>query len=138
MTCIYEKRPLKYFFKNGTVIETDKYTIDNIGFVRYAGREDGPKIDRVGNYAHIKISHNNKRYKLHIARIIASTFIGPPPDAEYTADHKNRNRDDNHKDNIRWFTASSQRSNQVRSDTRNDALIVIKGDDEMISKEWLS
>jgi len=133
---MYEKRALKYFFEDGRVIETDKYTIDTLGKVRYEDREDGPKIDRVANYAYIKISHNKKRHRLHIARICASTFIGQPPGITYTADHKNKKRDDNNVDNIRWLSVSGQRINQERANTRDDALIIVKEGDEMTAKEW--
>jgi len=135
---MYEIRTLKYFFYDGRVIVFENYTVDTLGVVRYRGRDDGPKLIIVANYAYIKLSHNKKRYSLHVGRIVASTFIGPPPGPTYTADHKHRQRHDNRVDNIRWLDRPGQRKNQDRSDTRKDALIILKGGKEMTVKEWIA
>jgi lambda repressor-like predicted transcriptional regulator len=50
-------------------------------------------------------------------RIIAFTFLGPPPDklSVYTVDHINRNKEDNRATNLQWATPQEQLANREMS-----------------------
>ena len=50
-------------------------------------------------------------------RIIAFTFLGPPPDklSVYTVDHINRNKEDNRAVNLQWATPQEQLANREMS-----------------------
>ena len=139
----YEIRPIKYFFHNGNPpLESKKYTIDTLGVVRYAkpyGGRESPSISwNKEGYANVFITHDKKRHELRVARIVASTFLGPPPDKTYTADHKFRNRDDDRLDNIRWLDPLGQTANQDRPDTYKSAFIIVNDtlNKEMTAEEW--
>ena len=139
----YEIRHIKYFFHNDNPpLESKKYTIDTLGVVRYAkpyGGRESPSIKwNEGGYATVTIMHNNKQQQLRVARIVASTFLGPPPDPSYTADHKFRDRGDDRIDNVRWLDPSGQRKNQDRPETHNNALIIVNDtlNKEMTAEEW--
>jgi hypothetical protein len=41
-----------------------------------------------------------------------STFVGPPPDLTFTADHINQKRDDDRLDNLRWASKKDQINNR--------------------------
>jgi len=139
----YKILPIKYFFHNGnTSLISKKYTIDTLGVVRYAtprGGQESPSIwwDKSG-YANVTITHDKKRQQLRVARIVASTFLGSPPDPSYTADHIHRNRDDDRLDNIRWLDKPGQNLNQDRPETLKSALIIVNDvlSKEMTAKEW--
>lgn len=137
-TSPYQERFLKYFFEDGRVLETEKFTVDTLGEVKYTNSEDGPSIYLQGGYACMSIRHDTQKYTLSRARIVASTFLGPPPDLTHTADHVYRNRNDDHIDNIRWLDKTGQRKNQDRPDAYNNALIITNGAKEMTAKEWTS
>jgi hypothetical protein len=133
-------KPLKYYSKNGTLTEFNKYTIDTLGVVRNAetGLILSSQQDKVGYKGAAVYEDNGKRRNIRMARAIASTFLGPPPTTEHTADHKNRNRDDDTIDNIRWLCKSGQIDNQDRSETFKTAFFVDRyGDNEKTVKEWV-
>jgi len=143
MTDEYEIRPIKYFFHNDNPpLESKKYTIDTLGVVRYAkpyGGRESPSIlwDKEG-YAKVFITHDKKPRPLRVARIVASTFLGPPPDPSYTADHTNKNRNDDRLDNIRWLDPSGQSKNRDMPETLKSTLIIVNDtlNKEMTAEEW--
>ena len=49
-------------------------------------------------------------------RIIAYTFLGPPPDDTYTVDHIDRNPRNNRASNLRWASPTQQAENRERID----------------------
>jgi hypothetical protein len=78
-----------------------------------------------------------KQMTLSVARAMLSTFVGPPPTPQHTADHiQSKNKTDNHLSNLRWTDESGQRTNQNRSDTQNNAFIIVHDGEEMTSNEW--
>jgi len=144
MTNEYKILPIKYFFHNDNPpLISKKYTIDTLGVVQYAtpsGGRESPSISwNKGGYARVSITHDKKKYGLLVARIVASTFLGPPPDSSYTTDHKNKIRDDNRFDNIRWLDPSGQSKNQDRPETYKSALIIVNDtlNKEMTAEEWI-
>ena len=55
---------------------------------------------------YVEVKVNYKDYFLH--RLIAFAFLGAPPSPEYTVDHKDMNRGNNHVDNLEWVTKQQQ------------------------------
>jgi hypothetical protein len=133
-----ERKFLTYFYEDGRIIESKKYTVDTDGNVRWVGKESGPTIHYKGGYALIGIRHENKQYVLRIGRIVASTFIGPPPDFTYTIDHKNRIRSDDRLVNICWSSKYEQTKNRDIPETLKTAFIIVKDGKEMTAKEWMT
>lgn len=52
-------------------------------------------------------------YKVH--RIVLETFVGPCPDG-MECDHKDRNRSNNHIENLRWVTKAENQHNTSKND----------------------
>ena len=130
---------LKYYFRDGSLIEFKKYTIDKSGIVR------NKKTEKLVRYSKDKSGYNTcnvvdnvgKRRNIRVARAIASTFIGKPPTTEHTADHIDRKRNNDTHDNIRWATEIEQKNNQIRPETRKSAFIIVKDGLEKTTKEWV-
>jgi hypothetical protein len=51
-----------------------------------------------------------------VARLVAFTFLGFPPDESYTVEHKNGNRLDNKVENLEWMT----RGDNIRAGFKNN------------------
>jgi HNH endonuclease/NUMOD4 motif len=45
---------------------------------------------------------NGKSYRVHV--LVAKYFLGNKPSAEYQVNHKDRNKSNNHVDNLEWVT----------------------------------
>lgn len=129
LTCYSEDRTSKIF---------DKYTLYHFGFIR--NRKTGQVLQNIknGKYNFVSIyDDEGTRYNISISRAIASTFIGPPPSPEHTADHLDRNPDDDNIYNIQWSTKSEQSKNQDRPGVNKDALIVVRDGVEKTVIEWI-
>jgi len=132
--------PLKYYFENDheACVIFDKYTFDKNGNVRNkaTGEVLRPRTDKKG-YQRVDVQDaSGKPRSIRIARALASTFLGPPPTQEHTADHKNKNRANDTLANIRWLCKRGQRINQDRLDTKKDAFLVDRDGDEKTANEW--
>jgi len=62
------------------------------------------------------IRNEYKRLDVVVHRVVAMTFI-PNPEGKPSVDHKNRIRDDNRVDNLRWATPKEQNNNRKRQRT---------------------
>ena len=130
-------KPLEYDFDNGTHVNFSKYTIDTSGVVRNQN-EDIITHHKIGKYNAVTVRDDTgKRRGVRVTRAIASTFIGPPPTIKHTADHKNKNPNDDTVENIRWLFKSGQVFNQDRTETLKTALVIVKDDIEKTAKEWV-
>ena len=130
-------KPLKYYSKNGTLTEFNKYTIDTSGVIR---NNKGAPISYNKNkdgYNTCRVSVSGEQRFIRVARSISSTFLGPPPSLVHTADHKNKNRDDDTLENIRWLDKTGQTNNQDRPESYKNAFIIVKDGEEKTCKEWV-
>ena len=131
-------KPLEYDFEDGTHVNFNKYTIDTSGIVRNIKTRQVMATHNNGGYetCHVYMD-NGKRRGIRICRAMASTYRGKPPMLAHTADHKDKNTDNDTDDNIRWLDKSGQVKNRAMSDTNKSALIVVKDDIEKTAKEWV-
>jgi hypothetical protein len=128
-------KPLKYYSKNGTLTVFNKYTIDN-GIIKNAKGEPIAYSKNKDKYNKCGVYDNGKHRILCVARAIASTIYGPPPTLAHTADHKDKNRENDTDDNIRWLCKKGQRDNQDRSETKKTAFLVDRDGEEKTGNEW--
>jgi hypothetical protein len=93
-----------------------KYAVSNYGKVLNIKKQKLLKpttTKRKYNYIRlIKTSKDGK--SLRLSRVILLTFIGAPLDDTYTADHINKNPNDDRLINLRWASLITQRENQNR------------------------
>ena len=57
-------------------------------------------------YKKISLGPENKRRSFTVARLVCWLVHGEPPTPSHQVDHINRDRSDDHPDNLRWVTAS--------------------------------
>lgn len=129
---------LAYYFADGTYVIFDKYTIDTFGNV--VNKKSGEKVKnrKKGDYnACGVIDGDGKSRDINIGRALASSFLGPPTTLKHTADHIDRNPDNDTLGNIRWATPKGQRENQVRPDIMKTAFIIVKDGVEKTANEWV-
>jgi hypothetical protein len=130
--------PLKYYSKDGTLTEFNKYTIDN-GVIKNAKEEPIAYSKNKSGYNICGVyDDNGKQWNIRVARAIASAIYGPPPTLAHTAEHTDKNRENDIDDNIRWLCKSGQSSNQDRPETLKTAFLVDRyGENEKTVNEWV-
>ena len=132
------EQSLKYYADDGTLTEFVKYMINTFGIARNNKTGKVLRTCKSGKYNMITVYENSgKRRSIFVGRALASTFIGPPPTLAHTADHKNKNPNDDTLDNIRWLCKKGQRDNQTCSKTKKDAFIIVKDGVEKTACEWV-
>lgn len=94
------------------------YFISNDGKVKRNEKELNPSIKPNG-YHYICINENGKEKKYYVHRLVLMLFKGECPNG-YECDHINRDKSNNHIDNLRWVTHSENCMN--RSITRTDII----------------
>lgn len=128
---------LQYYFYDGTLVEFTNYTIDEHGDIR---SETGKMMStrKSGEYNRCSVrACSGKRRHILVGRALASTFCGPPPTLAHTADHIDRNPDNDTLQNIRWATKSEQSLNREVPKRSNSAFIIVNGEIEMTANEWV-
>lgn len=133
--------PLKYYYvKNNTteLIVFNKYSFDN-GIVVNKTTQNSVRYskNKAGYNKCTVFEDDGKPRTILIGRAIASTFCGPPPTPQHTADHKDKNRENDTIDNIHWLCKPGQRINQVRPETHKSAFIIVKDGIEKTAHEWV-
>lgn len=129
--------PLKYYSKNGIIIEFNKYTIGN-GVIKNAKGEPMAYSKNKAGYNKCGVTDDNGKQRIiYVARAIASTIYGPPPSLAHTADHKDKNRGNDTDGNIRWLCKPGQAQNRDMPETNKSAFIIIKDGIEKTVKEWV-
>ena len=62
---------------------------------------------------YLVVQINGKRYLVH--RLVLEAFVGPCP-VGFECDHKDRNRSNNHIENLRWASSSENSRNTLQND----------------------
>jgi hypothetical protein len=92
------------------------YKINKSGDVYSCGSSKIKKQCMTGDgylFVHLHINGERKKYRIH--RLIALQWL-PNPDNLPEVDHIDRNRQNNHIDNLRWVDRQTNRRNQERYD----------------------
>ena len=129
----------KYYRIDGTLIVFNKYYLDEKNHLV------NKKTDKQLIYTRDKEGYHRcglqddcgKRYKISIARMLISTFVGPPLTRQHTVDHEDKNRENDMIVNLRWLCKKGQNSNRIMPETFKSSFIIIKDGDEKTAKEWV-
>ncbi|ABT14421.1 hypothetical protein NY2A_B022R [Paramecium bursaria Chlorella virus NY2A] len=136
----YRKDTLRYFKDDGTFEIFDDYTIDMNKNIERKDETRSPTSYISNGYLYISVSKNKTSYTRSLARAMLSTFLGPPPDLTFTADHIiSEHKLDDDLSNLRWLHQSGQVNNQKRPETYKSARLIVNElfpDDELTAKEW--
>ena len=131
---------LQYYFIVKGIIDHvifNKYTIEN-GIIRNKKGEAIKYHKNEKKYNKCMVTDDyGKRRSIQVGRAIASSILGPPATLEHTADHIDKNPENDVDDNIRWSTKKEQMENQNRPDTYKTAYIVVKDGKEQTIREWV-
>jgi hypothetical protein len=132
-------KTLEYHFEDGISVIFDKYTIDMSGVIK--NKKTGIELRLSKNkagYQVVSVQDNyGKSRQIRICRAITSTFIGMPPTSAHTADHRDRDPNNDTLDNIRWLCKKHQVINRSISGNKKDAFIVVKDDLEKTVNDWV-
>lgn len=130
-------KPLEYHFDDGSHVIFNKYTIDTSGVIRNKRTGAIRCTYKTGEYNSVGVYDIDGRQRgIIVGRALLSTFQGPPPSAEHTADHIDRNPNNDTIGNLRWLCKKGQNANQVRPETQKSAFVIVKGGDEKTAGEW--
>lgn len=129
---------LKYYYKSGSCIIFNKYTIDTSGVIRNnkTGRILSTRKTNGYNICSVRENSGKKR-DIRVCRAVLSTFEGPPKTLEHTTDHINRVSTNDTFENLRWETESGQKHNRTKPKELKSAIIIVKDDLEKTSKDWI-
>lgn len=135
-------KPLEYYFIVKGIIEHvifNKYTIDEFGVVRNKKSGNVLSYSKRGKYNALTIHDDDGKLRgILIGRAIASTFLGPPPTLEHTADHIDNKRPDyDVLTNIRWLDKYGQSKNRDMPENLQSAFIIVKDGEEKSAQEWV-
>lgn len=131
-------KPLEYYFKDGSHVKFDKYTIDTSGIVMNNITGEVLSVHKSGSYNRCRVYDNSKKPRMiRVCRALASTFIGRPPTTKHTADHEDRESTNDMCENIRWLCNSGQQYNRNVSETNKSAFIFVKNGIEKTAQEWI-
>ena len=133
---------LQYYYAKDNKIELvifNKYTFDTNGViaVKKTGKILTSYKTKTGYNASQVVDDTGRRRGLFIGRAIASTYLGPPPTPEHTADHIGCGNNNDTLENIRWATKKEQADNRSHAEDRKDAFIIVNDGVEKTANEWL-
>ena len=80
---------------------------------------------------------SGKKRSIAVGRAIASSVYGPPPSLFHTADHIDRNPENDTDENIRWLCKSGQTNNRNMPETQKSACVVVNDGVEKTASEWV-
>ncbi|ABT14997.1 hypothetical protein NY2A_B598L [Paramecium bursaria Chlorella virus NY2A] len=137
----YRKATMMYFKDDGELEVFDDYIIDTNRIVERKDGSQSPNPHKHNGYLSITVRKDKKSHGRSLARAMLSTFLGPPPDLTFTADHIDSERKlDDDLSNLRWIDQSGQKNNRLMPKTRKDARLIVNdlfSGDELTAKEWV-
>lgn len=124
-------------YVNGSLEILDNYEIcRDTANIRHKHKQNVlTQIDNDG-YKRVVVSIDGVKQTVSVARAMLSTFVGPPSDPAFTADHTNQKRDDDRLDNLRWANKKDQINNRNTPQTTNGGRIVVYDGVEKTVTEW--
>lgn len=127
---------LQYYFENGYHVIFNKYIIENGTIVnRVSGKTlSYCKLDKY-NMCGVK-DDDGKHHYIRVGRAIASSIHGPPPTPNHSADHIDKNPENDTDGNIRWLCKTGQTKNQSRPKKFKSAFIVVRDGVEKTLYGW--
>lgn len=103
-----------------TVPGFEPYEVSDFGRVRRNGKiRKCWKMPKSGHHSY-KLSINGVYRNIQIGRLVALTFIGPPPSSAHQACHDDGNVDNNVPGNIYWGTPQQNQDDRRRHGTTID------------------
>lgn len=129
---------LEYYFEDGSHIIFNKYAIDENGIIR--NKKTGKVLNtrKKGRYNECSVyDEYGKSRGIRVCRAIASTFQGRPPTLEHTADHNDRDKNNDTNQNLSWLSKSDQSRNREIPSTYKSSVIIVKDNVEKTIKEWV-
>ena len=131
-------KTLEYYFYDGSYISFDNYKINTTGIISNNISGKVLTTQKSGKYNTCSVyDTDGKKRDIRICRAIASTFIGIPLSPKHTADHIDRDTDNDTLDNIRWLCKTGQTSNRVMPEKYKSAFIIANNGLEKTGKEWI-
>ena len=128
-------KTLEYYFEDGTHVIFNKYTIDTTSVITNKKSGKKMKYSQLGKYNVCGVVNDDGiRRNIRVCRAVASTYHGPPPTLEHTADHKDKNRENDADDNIRWLCKTGQVKNRTMPTMLKSAYIIVKDELEKTEK----
>lgn len=104
-----------------------EYEVSEFGGLRRLMKGPGAKSARLLNpwrnkktgYFEIALWRNNCGYRTTMHRIVALTFLSPPPSPQHLVAHNDGTRDNNHWRNLRWATQRENVADTIWHGTHN-------------------
>jgi hypothetical protein len=87
--------------------------------MRIGGRVLAQQTAKRGGYLTVALWSNNKGKTWPVHQVVCLTFHGPRPSPYHEVAHRDGNRRNNHKDNLRWATRSENESDKLAHGTSN-------------------
>lgn len=132
------EKTVVYYAADGSHSKFDKYTIDSSGVIRNIKNGHILSTRKKGEYNAVGLQDSDKKTRdILVGRALASTFYGKPPTLAHSADHIDRDPDNDTSDNIRWLCKSGQVINQYRPEMYKSAFIIVKDGEEKTANEWV-
>jgi len=96
----------------------ENYAVSNWGRIRREtggpnakqGKFKKPQVNKKTGYTHVKVSGSEGKRSMSLHRLVAMAFI-PNPNGYKEVDHIDRNKQNNHVDNLRWCTRRENLAN---------------------------
>lgn len=132
---------LRYYYARKTrieFVEFNNYTITEDGVILNKKTGDIVRTRKTkAGYNVVGVYDNDKKQRrIYIGRALAS-IRGPPPTPHHTADHIDRDPNNDTLDNIRWSSKKEQIDNRNTNDTQRSAYIIVNNGEEKTAKEWV-
>jgi hypothetical protein len=89
--------------------EDKVYLVSNLGRIQQPSGHRSYGSQLPSKYVFISVD----RILIHVGRIVCEVFHGPPPSAEYIADHIDEDRSNNRWDNLQWLSTGDNTRKSV-------------------------